>query len=80
MLHDPTAFGRNTDRAGWRLRAIQQRRREARQAAILCAVLAIASATGAGLANRFGHDGGAILLGLVAFLALFVGTIAAGEA
>jgi hypothetical protein len=80
MLHDVKAFGRNTDRAGWQLRAIQQRRREAKRAAIICAAVAIACAVGAGLCDRFDNDGGAILLGIIAALALVVGTAAAGEA
>lgn len=80
MLHDVNSFGHNTDRAGWRLRAIQKRRREAKQAAIIAAAVTVACALGAGICDRFGNVGGAILLGICAACALAIGTVAAGEA
>jgi hypothetical protein len=80
MKHDPQSFGKS-DRAGWYLRAQIKRRREARNAAIVCAGAAVTAATGAGISDgQFHNVGGAVVLGLIAALFLLVGTFAASEA
>lgn len=80
MKHDPYSFGR-ANRVGWYLRAQIERRRQARIAALICAALAVIAAAGAGIADGHFHNiGGAVVLGLVATLAIVVGTAAASEA
>ena len=78
MLHDPRKFGRR--HIGWELRAIQRRRREARRAAILIALGALAAFGCAIACDLAGDVGAAAVLGIAGFGALIIGAAVATEA
>lgn len=80
MKHDPEAFGRNFDRAGWYLRTQIERRRQARIAALVTGAGAAALAFATGVAMAYGSEGGAVLLGSASALAAIVAAAANSEA
>lgn len=78
MNHDHQAFGHN--RAGWYLRAQQQRRREARIAALVTGAGATALAVATGLAMHYGQPGLTVLLGICSGICAIVAAVANSEA
>lgn len=87
MRHDPKAFGRralsatnDNNAAGWQLRAIAKRRRDARLAAILAGLAALCFAGATAIAMRVGMTGGAAVFCVATFAAVMVGIVAASEA
>jgi hypothetical protein len=81
MKHDPKQFGTATDsRAGWYLRAQLQRRREARQAALIAGGLALVFAAATAAAMHYGKEGAAALLGIVTALLWLIASAANSEA